>query len=100
MRAQVNPVWDGKLSLVLKHVQISNELDELLFLVYLVTCLIPNIPHPALIITGKRGSENYNITDDPVYHRSRCHGCYVSAIIFIRLNAFSYQELYALPGQY
>lgn len=58
MRPQTYPSLngEGKLSRIFKHVRISKKLDQLLFMIYLVTCLIPNIPHPALIISGEKGA--------------------------------------------
>ncbi|KQU58723.1 hypothetical protein ASG66_17030 [Bacillus sp. Leaf406] len=56
MRAQVTPNFQGDLKQILKHVQIKNPDDQLLYLVYLVTCLIPNIPHTVLAFSGEKGA--------------------------------------------
>ncbi|MBJ6360907.1 hypothetical protein ACFOQM_06285 [Paenibacillus sp. GCM10012307] len=50
------PAAGGKLSDILQHVRIKDEWDELLFMIYLVTCFIPGIPHPALIFSGEKGA--------------------------------------------
>lgn len=55
-KIQSLPTTGGKLSDILKHVRLKHEMDELLFMVYLVTCFIPGIPHPALIISGEKGA--------------------------------------------
>lgn len=54
--AQVNPTPEGNLHAVLDLVNFKNAEDTLLFLVYIVSCLIPDIPHPVLILHGPQGS--------------------------------------------
>lgn len=56
MKAQVTPDFDGRLNLLLSHVRIQDKLDRLLYLIYIVTCLIPNIAHPVLVISGEKGA--------------------------------------------
>ncbi|WP_052769952.1 hypothetical protein [Paenibacillus sp. IHB B 3415] len=55
-KTQVMPQNGGKLSNILNHLRIKNDLDGLLFMIYLVTCFIPNISHPALILSGEKGA--------------------------------------------
>ncbi|MGO0063496.1 hypothetical protein ACTID9_26430 [Brevibacillus fluminis] len=56
LKAQVEPDFDGELSLVLNHVRLKDADDQLLYRVYLVACLIPNIPHPVLVLSGEKGA--------------------------------------------
>ena len=55
-KAQVMPIKDGDVTAFLKYVTISNPQHKLLFLVYLVSCFIPNFPHVMLVIFGAQGS--------------------------------------------
>lgn len=56
MLPQVKPKTGGELELILKHINLVEEEHKLLFLVYLVSCLIPNIPHPLALFVGQQGS--------------------------------------------
>ncbi|NTU22480.1 hypothetical protein HPY28_19340 [Brevibacillus sp. HB1.2] len=56
LKAQAEPDFDGDLRCVLNHVRLKDADDQLLYLVYLVTCLIPNIPHPVLVLSGEKGA--------------------------------------------
>jgi len=53
---QVKPVEGGDFSQVLKYINIYSENDKLLFLTYLVTVLVPNIPRVISIFVGDQGS--------------------------------------------
>ncbi|MCY9664907.1 hypothetical protein M5X11_08040 [Paenibacillus alginolyticus] len=55
-KEQAIPDFDGKVSLILNHIRLKNNHDKILYLVYLVTCLIPNIPHPILVVAGEQGA--------------------------------------------
>jgi hypothetical protein len=55
-KKQATPVSGGSLQLLLKYVNVKNESDQLLFLVYLVAAFIPNFPHPLLILHGAQGA--------------------------------------------
>jgi hypothetical protein len=55
-KAQVLPNFDGDLKLLLNHIRIKNEDAQILYLVYLVTCFIPNIPHAVLVFSGEKGA--------------------------------------------
>ncbi len=54
--AQVEPVQGGDLRELLKLTNLADSDQEMLFLVYLVSCLIPSIPHPVPNIHGPQGS--------------------------------------------
>lgn len=56
LKAQAEPNFDGDLKLLLDHVRIKKEDDQILYLVYLVTCFIPNIPHVVLVFSGEKGA--------------------------------------------
>lgn len=53
---QVLPSNDGELSRILDFVNISDEQQRLLLQVYIVTCFVPNIPHPIPVLYGSQGS--------------------------------------------
>lgn len=54
--AQVTPIRGGNLEDVLPFINLKSETDKLLFLTYLPTVCIPDIPRVALINTGDQGS--------------------------------------------
>lgn len=56
MSSQVKPNFSGKLSLLFNHVQLASFADKLLLLVYIVSCFIPGIPHPILVVSGEKGA--------------------------------------------
>lgn len=53
---QVMPVRGGDIRSLFKYINITNEADRLLFLVYVVAAFIPNYPHPLLILHGAQGA--------------------------------------------
>lgn len=55
-KKQAEPLSGGSLQLLLKYINITNESDQLLFLVYVVAAFIPNYPHPLLILHGAQGA--------------------------------------------
>ncbi|AIM14942.1 hypothetical protein HW35_00360 [Bacillus sp. X1(2014)] len=55
-KAQVLPDFAGDLKLLLNHIRIKNEDDQILYLTYLVTCFIPSIPHAVLVFSGEKGA--------------------------------------------
>jgi hypothetical protein len=55
-KAQVLPDFAGDLKLLLNHIRIKNEDDQILYLTYLVTCFIPSIPHVVLVFSGEKGA--------------------------------------------
>ncbi|QQE74170.1 hypothetical protein KDJ56_20390 [Brevibacillus composti] len=56
MKAQVEPDFSGDLLLILKHVRLKNPDDQVLYLVYIVSCFVPGIPHPVLVLSGEKGA--------------------------------------------
>ncbi|MDK7666791.1 hypothetical protein [Cytobacillus oceanisediminis] len=55
-KAQALPDFAGDLKRLLNHVRIKNEDDQILYLTYVVTCLIPSIPHAVLVFSGEKGA--------------------------------------------
>ena len=55
-KTQVLPDFNGDLKLLLNHVRIKNEDDQILYLTYVATCLIPSIPHVVLVYSGEKGA--------------------------------------------
>lgn len=53
---QVEPALGGNIGSVLKYVNLNDDSTRLFFLVYLVTCFIPDIPHPILHPYGDKGA--------------------------------------------
>lgn len=53
---QVLPITDGDANLILNYVNVTNESHRLLLLVFVISCFIPDFPHPALVIFGSQGS--------------------------------------------
>ena len=53
---QVTPQEGGNITDVLKMLNLKNEGEQLLFLVALVSCFMPNIAHPVLVSHGPQGS--------------------------------------------
>ncbi|MGA1841106.1 MAG: CHC2 zinc finger domain-containing protein [bacterium] len=53
---QVMPKEPGDIKKVLRYLNFTDEKQKLLYLCYLVTCLVPDIPHPIIVITGEQGS--------------------------------------------
>jgi hypothetical protein len=55
-KTQVVPETEGSVSDIMKYVNIADRRQQLLLQVYLVTALIPNIPHPIPVLYGSQGS--------------------------------------------
>lgn len=70
-KAQVLPQKNGDPGLFLKYINITNEQHKLLLMVFLVSCFIPDFPHPILIVFGSHGggkstlSKLLRSTNDP-----------------------------------
>lgn len=58
---QVTPIKGGNLEEILNFVNISHPNEQLLFLCYLVSCFVPNIAHPILVLNGQKGSSKSTI---------------------------------------
>jgi hypothetical protein len=55
-KPQVEPIGGGDIHKVFDFIPVSGSGPRLLLLVYLVACLVPDIPHPVPILHGPQGS--------------------------------------------
>lgn len=55
-KPQVLPSKNGDIKLLLPFLNFKNEDDKNLFLIWLISCLIPHIPHPIPVLFGSQGS--------------------------------------------
>ncbi len=55
-RRQVEPALEGDLDSFLSLINVSNKKDEILLKVYLIAAMIPDFPHPVLVVQGPQGS--------------------------------------------
>lgn len=46
------------LKLLSKHFRTQRSSDLLLLAIYIISCLVPEIPHPLLVFTGEKGQQN------------------------------------------
>lgn len=53
---QVEPVHDGDPKLLFKYVNVTDMHQQILLLVWLISCFIPGFPHPIPVIYGPQGS--------------------------------------------
>lgn len=56
MSPQCSPKKGGSVDLLLRYVNITSPDHQLLMLVYIVSCFVPDIPHPIPILYGSQGS--------------------------------------------
>ncbi|MCO7126061.1 hypothetical protein NIE88_09760 [Sporolactobacillus shoreicorticis] len=56
LKEQPDPDFSGDVKLLLKHIHLKAESDQMLLLSYLITCFIPDIPHVALVLSGEKGA--------------------------------------------
>jgi len=55
-KKQMEPSRGGNLDSIFDVLNIKNEEERILLKVYLVSCFIPNFPHPVLVLFGEHGS--------------------------------------------
>lgn len=60
--AQVEPKTGGDLGRVLPYISVKGKAEQVLLQVYLVACLVPDIPHPLLLLTGEKGAAKSTLT--------------------------------------
>lgn len=60
--SQIEPQPGGDINRILDYINISQPEQQLLFLVYLVSCFIPGFPHPIPIIYGVQGSAKSSLS--------------------------------------
>ena len=61
-QSQVIPTQNGNIKLFLDYINITNPEHRLLFLVFLVSCFIPDFPHAMLVIFGAQGSSKSTLS--------------------------------------
>ena len=54
-QSQVTPAETGKLDDLFDLINVTDPKDQLLLKVYVVSCLVPDIPHPILLVQGPQG---------------------------------------------
>jgi hypothetical protein len=62
---QVVPRPGGKVADVLDFLPPMSEPDQLLLQVYLITCLVPDMPHPIPVISGQKGAAKSTLIPRP-----------------------------------
>ncbi|MDP3792205.1 MAG: bifunctional DNA primase/polymerase [bacterium] len=55
-KGQSLPTKGGNLSDIFKYINVKHEDQKILLLAWIISCFIPNIPHPVLYIYGPQGS--------------------------------------------
>lgn len=55
-KAQAEPDFPGDINLLWNHFQFKSKDDRILFTAYLISCFVPSIPHPVLVLSGEKGS--------------------------------------------
>lgn len=53
---QVEPLRGGDIEELERYIAVLDEADWLLLLVYIVSCFVPDIPHPIVVLHGPQGS--------------------------------------------
>lgn len=61
-QAQAEPETGGDVKKLLEVVNISNRGENILFLVYIISCFIPDFPHPIINIYGQAGSAKTSLS--------------------------------------
>lgn len=56
MTSQVSPNFDGDINLLFKHIKLKEKEDQILLLTYILSSLVPNIPHVVLVLSGEKGA--------------------------------------------
>lgn len=60
--SQVEPIRGGKVQDVLRFVNVTDKDQQMLLLVYLVSCFIPGFAHPILYVYGQQGSAKSSLS--------------------------------------
>ena len=61
--AQVEPVFGGDIRELLRFVNVKEQDQQLLLLVYLISAFIPGFPHPLLYVHGQQGSAKTSLLE-------------------------------------
>lgn len=61
-KEQVTPAKNGDVKLFLNYINVANPEHQLLLLVFLVSCFIPDFPHVMLVVFGAQGSSKSTLS--------------------------------------
>lgn len=61
-KAQIVPVKNGDVKLFLNYINVVNTEHQLLLLVFLISCFIPDFPHVMLVVFGSQGSSKSTLS--------------------------------------
>lgn len=61
-KAQVAPTKNGDAKLFLKYVNLVNPEHRLLFLIFLISCFVPDFPHVMLVVFGAQGASKSTLS--------------------------------------
>lgn len=61
-KSQVAPIRNGDAKLFLKYVNLVNPEHRLLFLIFLVSCFVPDFPHVMLVVFGAQGASKSTLS--------------------------------------
>lgn len=61
-KEQVMPVKNGNVKLFLEYINVVNTEHQLLLLVFLISCFIPDFPHVMLVVFGAQGSSKSTLS--------------------------------------
>ena len=61
-KSQVAPIRNGDVKLFLKYVNLVNPEHRLLFLIFLISCFVPDFPHVMLVVFGAQGASKSTLS--------------------------------------
>ena len=61
-KEQVTPIKNGDVKLFLNYINVVNPEHQLLLLVFLISCFIPDFPHVMLVVFGAQGSSKSTLS--------------------------------------
>jgi hypothetical protein len=61
-KEQVTPIKNGDVKLFLNYINVANPEHQLLLLVFLISCFIPDFPHVMLVVFGAQGSSKSTLS--------------------------------------
>ncbi|MFZ3011860.1 MAG: bifunctional DNA primase/polymerase [Minisyncoccia bacterium] len=61
-KEQVTPVKNGNVKLFLDYINVANPEHQLLLLIFLISCFIPDFPHVMLVVFGAQGSSKSTLS--------------------------------------
>jgi hypothetical protein len=61
-KEQMTPIKNGDVKLFLNYINVANPEHQLLLLVFLISCFIPDFPHVMLVVFGAQGSSKSTLS--------------------------------------